>query len=34
MFNDSNHGAIESTMFRGTVVYDPSETLNINIKNY
>jgi hypothetical protein len=30
MFNDSNHGAIESTMFRGTVVYDPSETLNIN----
>ena len=32
MFNDSNHGAIESTMFRGTVVYDPSETLNINLK--
>lgn len=32
MFNDSNHGAIESTMFRGTVVYEPSETMNINIK--
>jgi iron complex outermembrane recepter protein len=32
MFNDSNHGAIESTMFRGTVVYEPSETVNINIK--
>ena len=32
MFNDSNHGAIESTMFRGTLVYDPSETLNVNIK--
>ena len=32
MFNNSNHGAIESTMFRGTVVYEPSETMNINIK--
>jgi iron complex outermembrane receptor protein len=32
MFDESNHGAIESTMFRGTVVYDPSETLNINFK--
>ena len=32
MFDGSNHGAIESTMFRGTVVYDPSETLNINFK--
>jgi iron complex outermembrane receptor protein len=32
MFNDSNHGAIESTMFRGTLVYNPSETLNVNIK--
>ena len=32
MFNDSNHGAIESTMFRGTGVYEPSETMNINIK--
>jgi len=32
MFNNSNHGAIESTMFRGTVVYEPSETMNVNIK--
>ena len=31
-FDGSNHGAIESTMFRGTVVYDPSETLSINVK--
>ena len=32
MFNDENHGAIKSTMFRGTLVYDPSETLNVNLK--
>jgi iron complex outermembrane receptor protein len=32
MFDNSNHGAIESTMFRGTVVYDPSETLSVNFK--
>ena len=31
MFNDENH-AIKSTMFRGTLVYDPSETLNLNLK--
>lgn len=32
MFDNSNHGTIESTMFRGTVVYDPSETLSVNFK--
>ena len=32
MFDNSNHGAIESTMFRGTVVYDPTETLSVNFK--
>lgn len=32
MFDNSSHGDIESKMYRGTVVYDPSETLNINLK--
>ena len=32
MFNGENHGAIKSEFFRGTIVYDPTDTLNINVK--
>ena len=31
-FNNTPHGEIESTMFRGTVVLNPSDTLEINVK--
>lgn len=31
-FDNTHHGAHENTMFRGTVVADPTDSLNINVK--